>query len=424
MQLSVGRHPYVRLLGSHPVLARFWAGSVLSAVGDSLSWTTLVWYAVERGGNGAAVAILLLAQAVPGMISAPWFGRWLDRGSLRGILLLDNGARATLTALLPLLDALVGLPLWGLFTIVAVLGVLSPATRVGTGIATTRLVRGEDRPAANAIFAAADPIAIVVGPALGGLLVARFGFGIALWVDAATFLAMAWAAASLPGRPAPAIRNEPVEARSAGAARWLFQPLPFIATALSGLFFFAYGPSEAALPFFIKDQLRAGPETFGFAWSALGVGAILGGMAAVPLARVRRTGRLLAAGMFAWGILSIGVGHASSGTALMALYFLGGVVWGPYLPLRATLMQRCVPESRLGSVLGIQSAVLAPALPLGAALGGWLLQRTQPSNILSGVGWACLVGASIAFCVPALHHPDPSDTPEAPPVRPEDAVTM
>ncbi|MFM7321520.1 MAG: MFS transporter [Armatimonadota bacterium] len=406
---NIRRHPYVAFLSTHPALARFWAGSLLSALGDTLAWTTLIWYVVDRAGGGPAVAVLLLVQAIPGMLSAPLFGRWLDHGPLRSILYIDNAARAVVTAALPIMDQTVGLPLPVLFVAVGILGTLSPATRVGTGVAVPRLCRPEDRTTANALFAAADPVATVAGPALSGLLISRFGVGAALWCDAATFVAMLWAVAALPGKlPAPRSVATESDVRF-GAGKWLLQPLPLVATGLSALFFFTYGPTETALPIFIKQTLHSGAATFGAAWSAVGVGAAFGGMAAVPLARIRRSGRLLAAGMVAWGLISVGVSRASTPNELILLYFAGGVVWGPYLPLRATLMQRCVPEDRLGSVLGIQSAVLAPTMPLGAALGGALLTRYDAGSILLGVGISCLIGAAAAACVPALHRPDPED---------------
>jgi len=404
---TIGSRPYVDFLRRHPALARFWAGSVLSALGDTLSWTTLIWYVVERFGGGAAVGVLLLSQAIPGMVSAPLFGRWLDDGPLRSILIGDNGARAIIAAAIPVLDMTVGLPLPLLFALVALLGVLSPATRVGTGVVVPRMCAPDDRPVANALFAAADPIATVVGPALAGLLIARFGVAAALWCDSATFVAMIWSVSALPAR-LPRPRDIHLDlARDRSAGRWLAQPLPMVATALSALFFFTYGPTETALPVFIKHDLAAGASTFGGAWSAVGVGAGVGGLAAVPLARLRRSGRLLALGMFAWGLVSVAVSRATHSWQLIALYFVGGLVWGPYLPLRATLMQRCVPESKLGSVLGLQSGLLAPTMPLGAALGGWLQVRMPASSILFSVGCACVVGAMIAACVPALHQPDP-----------------
>ena len=101
LRATIDRHPYVSFLRAHPVLARFWAGSLLSALGDTLAWTTLIWYVVDRAGGGPAVAVLLLAQAIPGMLSAPLFGRWLDHGPLRSILMFDNAARAAVTAALP-----------------------------------------------------------------------------------------------------------------------------------------------------------------------------------------------------------------------------------------------------------------------------------------------------------------------------------
>jgi len=101
---------------------------------------------------------------------------------------------------------------------------------------------------------------------------------------------------------------------------------------------------------------------------------------------------------------------------LLAIYFICGIVWGPYLPLKTTLMQRLVPESQLGAVLGLQGSVLAPTMPLGAALGGWMLVHWEPRTVFVIVGWACIAGAFGALAFPATRHRDPD-----PPVDPLEA---
>jgi MFS family permease len=402
--------PYAGFLRSNRVMARLWWGSLVSTIGDILSWTTLTWVVVERSGSGSAVAIMLLAHAIPSAITGPLIGRWLDKGPVRALVLADNILRASVVALVPILDHFGLLTLPAIWMINAVLGALSPATRVGLGVAVPRLTVPGDRTTANTAFAAPEPIATIAGPALAGFLLAKFGLAAAMCMDALSFIAMAWAAFFLPNVLAGQ-STDPHEVTNPGRAqpplRHLLQPLAMAATLLSALFFFSYGPSEAALPLMIQKDLQSGAGTFGGAWSALGMGAVLGGMAAVPLDRLRRTGLILGASMASWGVITLGIATVVQPWQLLALYFVGGLVWGPYLPLKATLMQRLVPASQLGAVLGLQGSLLAPTMPLGAAVGGWMLVHWSPRIILASVGWACVGGALAALAIPALHHRDP-----------------
>lgn len=410
--------PYASFLRSNPIMARLWWGSLVSSIGDILSWTTLTWVVVDRSGSGSAVAILLLANAIPSAITGPLIGRWLDKGQVRTIVLADNFLRAAVVAAVPILDWAGILTLPAMWIVTGILGALSPATRVGLGVAVPRLTNVADRTVANTAFAAPEPIATVAGPALAGILLAKFGLGVAMWLDALSFVAMAWAAVFLPrllkgnhGNP----DNEECTRSANRPSRYLLQPLALAATLLSALFFFSYGPTEAALPLMIKNDLKAGAGTFGGAWSVLGVGTLVGGLIAIRLDRFRRTGLVLGMIMAIWGVITLGTAMVDRPWQLLALYFLGGVVWGPYLPLKTTLMQRLVPESQLGAVLGLQGSLLAPTMPLGAALGGWMLVHWAPRSILMLVGWACIAGAALALIVPALHHrdPEPPKTPES-----------
>ena len=401
---------YFEFLRRHPILARLWWGALVSTVGDMLSWTTLTWVVVERTGSGSAVAILLLAHAVPSALTGPLIGRWLDKGGVRGIVIVDNVLRAVLVAAIPVVDHFGQLSLPFLWGVTALLGALSPATRVGMGVAIPRMTQPRERVTANTAFASAEPIASVAGPALAGILLARFGLAAAMWIDALTFVAMALAAYGLPSRLTGNVETDGEPEHGApvqSPARWLVQPLPLAATLLSGLFFFSYGPTEAALPLLIRKELDAGAGVFGGAWSMVGIGTVIGGLFTPTLDRLRRTGLLLGGIMACWGGVTLGMARAASPWELLVLFFVGGIFWGPYLPLKTTLMQRCIPGNQLGAVLGLQSSFLAPTMPLGAALGGWMLTRWEPRTIISSVGWACLGGAALAILVPALRKRDP-----------------
>jgi hypothetical protein len=80
--------------------------------------------------------------------------------------------------------------------------------------------------------------------------------------------------------------------------------------------------------------------------------------------------------------------------------FVGGVVWGPYLAIEASLIQRNVPKSMHGRVFGTRSAWLTPTAPLGTAVGGALLTFMPPWLLIVASGSLCVLAGLVALSVP------------------------
>src|SRR5262249_54486591 len=228
---------------------------------------------------------------------------------------------------------------------------------------------------ANVLTATSLQFSYLVGPLAAGFVVARLGGPWALYIDAASFLVMGLLALTL-----PTIRREPRVAEHAVEHRWpgigaLFslRSVPAL-TLLSLVFFFSYGPLEAALPVYSGQTLRANAGGYGLLWTGFGVGAFAG---VLTLTRVsRRWQPSIALPMIAvlWGALLFPLFFIRQ--LPLAMLFLGvaGASWAPYTPMETTLLQRLVPPEIRGQVFGARHSIVAAAAPLGAAFGGLLLQ--------------------------------------------------
>jgi MFS family permease len=208
-----------------------------------------------------------------------------------------------------------------------------------------------------------------------------------VWIiglDAATFAVLAFQAAriTLPRSPA----SGPV----AGGTRQGLSILPRQPELLGLLvvtwvFNLAFGPVEVALPMFVSTNLDAGAGLLGAYWAAFGIGAVIGALALGAARRLPLWPAML--GIIAGhgvGMLPFAITH----TALPSLigFAFAGLVYGPYSALSFTLIQDRAPADLLTTVLAARSAVLLTASPLGAALGGFLLDRTSAPAILVGCG--------------------------------------
>src|SRR5258707_2204688 len=168
----------------------------------------------------------------------------------------DNLARAVLIAAIPTLYALGSLQLWHVFVLALLAGALSPATAAGVRAFGPHLVDDAALDRANALTATSLQFSYLAGTVAAGFAVARLGGPWALFVDAASFLLMGLLALTL-----PTITHEPRVAQHAAAHRWLgfgaLFSLPYVPalTLLSLVFFFSYGPLEAALPVYSVQTL-------------------------------------------------------------------------------------------------------------------------------------------------------------------------
>ncbi|BDP41875.1 hypothetical protein DAETH_18440 [Deinococcus aetherius] len=232
------------VLRTRPTFARLWLGALVSGLGDTLSWLALTWFVLEREGGGAAVGVLLLCFALPAVVTGPLWGRALDRRQPASLMRLDNLARAGLIGLIPLLDALGTLELWMVFGVALLMGALAPATGIGARLFVPVLLPDDELEQGNAVYGLTTQVPTVLGPALAGLLVAAWGAPRALLVDALTFVFMAWALRGLPRLP----RGGRAEDCRGAARRPRWTPAVLATLGLTTLFYFVYGPLEAALP--------------------------------------------------------------------------------------------------------------------------------------------------------------------------------
>jgi predicted MFS family arabinose efflux permease len=303
--------------------------------------------------------------------------------------------------LIPLLDSqkLLTFPL--LCLLAGLCGFLTPATQVGSRLVIPAMVDEDEQPAAQAALSQCEQLGTVVGPLLAGVLIARFGTASTLWMDALSFLVMAGAVAAVPimsregSTSAKDVPKPPVW-------RDLGQPVLIAITLLSALFFFSYGPTEAVMPLFVKHTLRTNATGMGWIWCAVGLGSVFGGFATPHLAKTGRIALWLCAIMIGWGFCQWFFALATNTLTACFWFFIGGVIWGPYLSLKTLLIQERVPEERQGGVMGLHQSFLSPSMPLGAALGGVLLRYYPPTSIVAGAGIACIMGGVMAMLAGVL----------------------
>lgn len=377
---------------STPGLGRLLAGKAASAIGDSMDEIAVVWVARELAPDraGFAIAVALTVYLVPGTLTALVFARWAGALAPRVVLLIDTGLRFTC------LGGAAVLQLTGLLSIEIFVGLLFVAafTRSVGNAAIRGLMRQLVTPdryfTANTALFGLVQIASLVGPAMAGLLIAGIGAGWVLAADAASFAIYFLAVLSAPARRLQDIASEPessshVAGRGRGGLRtaWLL-------VVLTGTFHVLYGPMVVALPLYLTAALglSAGDaaRALGLAWSAVGLGSLISGFAIghrPTLARTSVAGVIVTG----WGVSTLLVGLAPNVMVVLAAMTLGGLVYGPYTAVVATIMQRRLTAAQYGRLNNHYAAVTSAAAPIGMLAAGLIVTHVSAATILivSGV---------------------------------------
>ncbi|MFF9402913.1 MFS transporter [Streptomyces sp. NPDC014744] len=383
--------PY-RSLFAERNFRRLMPAFALSDLGDGMTVVAVAWLALglgPDGGRGALAGIAVAAYVLPGALGALLLGRWMQRLPAQRLLVTDSALRAVLLGTIPLAA-------WtGVLTPAVYIGLLGASSllhawgKAGKHALFAPLFSGDRRLAANSVLSTSLWISTIAGPALAGLLTNVVSPAWIIGLDAATFAVLAFQAGrtTLPSSPASGTATGGTRH---GLSILRRQPELLGLLIVTWAFNLAFGPVEVALPLFVSRNLGAGAELLGIYWAVFGMGAVVGALA---LGAVRR--------LPLWpAMLGIIAGHgigllsfAITDTALPSLtgFAFAGLVYGPYSALSLTLIQHHARAESLTTVLAARSAVLLTASPLGAGLGGFLLDRASAPAVLIGCGALMIV---------------------------------
>jgi MFS family permease len=173
-------------------------------------------------------------------------------------------------------------------------------------------------------------------------------------------------------------------------------------TLLSLVFFFSYGPLEAALPLYSDAILKTDARGYGLLWSALAVGALIGTLSSTMLSSRVRFGIALPLIALLWGASLLPMAFIHDLWFACAFLLLGGLMWGPYTPMETTLLQRTVPKEQLGRVFGARATLLTGGSPLGLATGGILLAFVPATVVIAFSAAACILVGFGGLVTPAF----------------------
>ena len=357
-----------------------WACSIVG------HWAYLIGvsvYAYDVGGKGA-VGLVFALRLIPAALLAPFAGLLADRYPRQLVLLASTLARVALmvaAAACVFLDA----PPAAVYALAVAAAIATVPFRSTQAALTPSLARTpSELTAANAVASTIESLAIFVGPMLAGLVLSLASTGVVFTLNAALVAVAAMFVVRL--RVPPAERKPELEAGTIVAeAAAGFQAIGRdsslrVLIGLSSAQTFVAGALQVYIVVLAFESLGQGDSGVGFLNSAMGVGALLGGVVALSLTGSSRLSLPFAVGVLGWGVPLILLGsHPEMAVALALLGIVG--VGNSIMDVAAfTLVQRAVADEVLARVFGVIQMLWWLALAFGAlvapALVGWLGIRT------------------------------------------------
>jgi len=397
--------------------AKLWYGQAVSAVGDTVFGTTLVLWVSQvlvRGSAWAPAAvsgILVAAGAAVGLIG-PVAGVFVDRWNRKLTMMRTEAIRAAMVtgltglSFVPVRDLPIGLWLVAVYLVVFVLNGVGQFFNPARFATTGDVVHGEqDRIRAAGLAEATVSAAGIIGPPIAALLLFTVGFQWALAVNAASYVVSYLAIRLL--RLAPGARSPaPEEAVSTGlyaefsAGLRLFARNRFLATLLTVTVICQCGTGaiSALNVFFVTTDLHASSRLFGIAETAMGIGFIVGALAAGRMVRWLGARTLTWSGLVVAGLLAAAYAMQRSfpaGLVMLAVYAVPIAMLNTAV---APLLLAAAPREYMGRVMAVFMPVNQLACMASVVVSGWLTS-TVLRTFRATVAGVTLNSVSLVFVV-------------------------
>jgi MFS family permease len=356
--------------------ALLWTGMAISMVGDGVYVVAIAWQVYEISNRPSALALVGVAWSLPQVLLMLLSGALADRFNRRRLMIAGDLIRCAAIATVGTLSIAGRLTVPLVVGMVVVYGVGEAIFQPSFSAIVPTIVPGDLLVEANSLAQFVRPFSMMLlGPLIGGLLIAAFGVGWAFVFDGGTFAFSALMILLMRSRPEPRdadsgqrLMSEVAEGlRYVLAHRWLI--LAMVGATVSLLA--TWGPWETLVPYVIKNELHGGPTALGLVFGAGGLGSVVAALFFGQRGTLPR--RPVTALYLAWAIAMFGTAGFGLVTgvwqamivalATEACITILVVIW-------FTLVQRLVPNDLLGRVTSLDWMISIAGVPLSFAIVG------------------------------------------------------
>jgi MFS family permease len=371
-------------------------GTVVTGLGTQAALVALPYQIYVQTHEPVLVGLLGLVELVPLMAASLFGGAWADRVDRRRLLLLIQIALVALAAGLAA-AAFAGDPPIGLVYVLA--GLLAGASafeRVTRSSIVPNVVRPEALRAAVSNTFGINQVTMVVGPGLGGVLIAALGVGSAYVADAVSCFGMVFAAALMsPQLPRGTGEHEPVLRSIRTGLRFVFGERALLGSFAIDLLAMTFGMPRALFAVMSLSVFHAGAAGTGALYASVAFGATVAALTTGWLGHARYLGRIVIGAVIVWGGAIAFAGLTSSFAIAVLLFAVAGAADSVSAVCRGTISQTLTPDHMRGRMSSVFMLVVASGPRLGDVESGTVASLTSTRfSVVSG-GVACIAGVGL-----------------------------
>ena len=385
----------------------FFGGQSISLVGTWITRVATSWLVYRLTGSELLLGVAGFAGQIPTLIITPFAGVLVDRHDRRRILLWTQAGSLVQSALLAVLTFTGIITVRQIIWLQVVQGIINSFDTPARQAFVSEMVEDRrDLPNAIALNSSMVNGTRIIGPSIGGVLIAAFGEGWCFAVDAISYIAVI--ASILAMRVAPRVHQEAAEMHLLDELlhgwKYVFHSVPIrSALLLVAIVSTAGTPYTVLMPAIAAQVLHGGPNTLGLLMTATGLGALSGALYLAQRESVVGLGRII---MWASAAFGVGLVMFSLTTSLWPAFLvlaIAGCGFMIHLAATNTILQTIVEERLRGRVMSFYTMAFFGTVPIGSLLGGIMAERYGATRTVLVSGIVCLAGSAwFAYKLPAI----------------------
>jgi len=356
------------------------------------------WQMYELTHDTLALGLIGLAEVIPYFACALFAGYAVDHysrrlfGVLASLMVLLSGV--TLTAVST--GWISGNPVWWLYGAIAFNGIARAFIGPSYSAIFAIVLPREEFAKAAGIGSSVFQLGLVVGPALGGLLVGFAGKTAGYGCASLLALLAAMALFSIRVEEPPSAESAPIFTSIAEGLRFVFNNQIMLGALSLDMFAVLFGGAVSMLPAFIRDIFHYGPEGLGILRATPAIGAVMTGLFLTRHPLTLHAGRWLLKAIAGFGLCMIAFALATNIWVAGTLLLLSGICDGVSVVMRTTILQLITPDEMRGRVSAINGIFIGSSNELGAVESGIAarLLGLVPSVLFGGVMTLGVVAAT------------------------------
>jgi MFS family permease len=403
----------IRPLRRHRDFRLLFTGRTISFFGSMMTYVALPYQTYRLSGSTLAVGLLGLTELIPLLLFAFLGGALADAVDRKWMVRLTELLTALATLAL-LVNALLPHPaLWAVYAVAAVMSGLDALQRPSLEAMMPRLVDRDELTATSALNSLGTGLGMVVGPAIGGVLIAAIGLSGAYLIDLLSFSATLTTLALMKESPPPPDAERPSIRRVMEGIRYARSRPELIGTYVVDIAAMFFGMPTALFPAMAPHY--GGPSVLGLLYAAPAVGSLIAGATSGWASRVHRHGRAIIFAAAGWGAAIALFGLVEWLPAALFFLAMAGAADEISGIFRGTIWNQTIPDSLRGRLAAIEMLSYASGPSLGNLESGGVASLVGVrATVISG-GVLCVASVVLlALALPAFRAYDERTHPPLP----------